>query len=142
MDIAKNIADIMKKYKDRDWKVSIDNLALIVSIQPDITDYDEYCDNWIKIVYEYCQFDEPYLDLKQMKKLWKEFEKNKFDFLGLSLDDMAPVIDVMNFIQNNHEAIRDTINEYYTIHPSELYAGKVDSEFLMQKSYSLGTGGD
>ena len=132
----------MKKYKDRDWKVSIDNLALTFSIQPDIADYDEYCDSWIKIVYEYSQFDEPYLDLKQMKKLWKEFEKNKFDFLGLSLDDMAPVIDVMNFIQNNHEAIRDTINEYYTIHPSELYAEKVDSEFLMQKSYSLGTGGD
>ena len=142
MDIVKDIADIMKKYKDRDWKVSIDNLALTFSIQPDIADYDEYCDSWIKIVYEYSQFDEPYLDLKQMKKLWKEFEKNKFDFLGLSLDDMAPVIDVMNFIQNNHEAIRDTINEYYTIHPSELYAEKVDSEFLMQKSYSLGTGGD
>ena len=58
MDIVKDIADIMRKYKNRHWKVSIDNLTLTFSIQPDIADYDEYCDNWIKIVYEYCQFDE------------------------------------------------------------------------------------
>ena len=34
MDIVKDIADIMRKYKNRHWKVSIDNLTLTFSIQP------------------------------------------------------------------------------------------------------------
>ncbi len=130
MDIVKDIADIMKKYKDRSWKVTIDSLNLTVWIMPDIFNYDEYFNNWIKVVYEYWQFDDPYLSLKQTKKIYKEFKKNEFEFLGLSLNDLKPTMDVMAYIQNNYKAIRDTINEYYIVHPQSQTTGTSSCEHI------------
>ena len=65
MDIVKDIADIMRKYKNRHWKVSIDNLNLTIWIEPDTEDCEHDYENWIKIVYEYWQFNEPYLSMRR-----------------------------------------------------------------------------
>lgn len=141
MDILKDIADIMRKYKNRHWKVSIDDLNLAIWIEPDTEDCEHDYENWIKIVYEYWQFNEPYLSLKQTNKIYKEYKENGFEFEGLSLIDLVPVICVMDYIQDNHESIRDTINEYYTVHSPKLCAENINLKYL-HDSYSLGTGGD
>lgn len=141
MDIVKDIADIMRKYKNRHWKVSIDDLNLTIWIEPETEDCEHDYENWIKIVYEYWQFNEPYLSLKQTKKIYKEYKENGFEFEGLSLIDLVPVICVMDYIQDNHESIRDTINEYYTVHSPKLCAENINLKYL-HDSYSLGTGGD
>ena len=111
MDIVKDIAAIMKKY-NRDWRIKIDDLFIKVWIEP----YDmenEYLDKWIEITFEHWQFDEPYLSLHQCKKMYKEFKRNQYDFMGLSLEDMEVITDVMKYFKNNHEKIKETIDKHY-----------------------------
>lgn len=115
MDIVKDVAAIMKKY-NRDWRIKIDNLFIKVWIRPygDLDYSDNEClDKWIKVTFEHWMFDEPYLSLRQCKKMYKEYKKKQYDFMGLELKDMEVIIDVMKYFKNNYRKIKETVDTYY-----------------------------